>query len=128
MKNPRHPVTQATAALAALAVLSACSTTDKNASAFVPGADDLATATDDIEAVAAQVEANLRTRDGYSTNRQKMRRTINTVNLSDGATITGYTVRPDAFTLCLTNDWYDIWATYDSATAETKSGPGERCP
>lgn len=136
----------ATTALTALVSLSACSSEDAANTDEVPSSPSAettegdsnqkgiakaesgrATATMDLRTVAGQVESDMWTGDGYSTNSKDMSRSIESATISKNARVRSYGLSDESFQLCLVNDPDGVWAYYDSTDGIIETGEGDRC-
>ena len=134
------------AALAALVSLSACTTeaTDpaQSDTTDAPEAADKdgdqkaikvptsgrAAAAVDMRTVAGQVEADMWNGDGYSTNAEDMRQSVDSATISKNARVRSFGIDEECFQLCLVNDTDGVWAYLDSTDNIIETGEGESCP
>ncbi|WP_341242898.1 hypothetical protein [uncultured Nocardioides sp.] len=133
-------------ALAALVSLSACSTgatdpaptdttdaaeaadKDGDQKAIEVATSGRAAAAADMRTVAGQVEADMWNGDGYSTNAEDMRQSIDSAAIDEDARVRSFDIDDESFQLCLVNDTDGVWAYLDSTDDVIETGEGESCP
>ncbi len=81
-----------------------------------------------MRTVAGQVEADMWNGDGYSTNAEDMRQSVDSATISKNARVRSFGIDEESFQLCLVNDTDGVWAYLDSTDNIIETGEGESCP